>query len=75
MVQVAQLAEYRIVVPSVVGSSPILHPIYAEVIQWPVCETDNFVTVVQLYPLAPTVQQPCIGLENIVIMANGSLLI
>ena len=27
MVDVAQLAEYRIVVPSVVGSSPIIHPI------------------------------------------------
>ena len=29
MVGVAQLVELRIVIPAVVGSSPIVHPIYA----------------------------------------------
>ena len=31
MVVIAQLAEHRIVVPSVVGSSPTLHPKTAEI--------------------------------------------
>ena len=30
MVDVVQLVEHRIVVPSVVGSSPIIHPLIAE---------------------------------------------
>ena len=30
MVGVAQLVEHRIVIPAVVGSSPIVHPIFNE---------------------------------------------
>ena len=33
MVGVAQLVEPRIVIPVVVGSSPIVHPIFAEVVE------------------------------------------
>ena len=33
MVDVAQLVELRIVVPAVVGSNPIIHPLFASVAQ------------------------------------------
>ncbi len=33
MVGVAQLVEPRIVIPVVVGSNPIVHPIFAEVVE------------------------------------------
>jgi hypothetical protein len=34
MVGVAQLVEHRIVIPAVVGSSPIVHPIFLKADLW-----------------------------------------